>query len=847
MILDKRYDDSETLSPQFTTIYRTDYLGVIPRQDLLPNIAEGYYIGYVDYRDYPRQYNLNQISGDTTQLTFTPVIENHSWGFLGQSASGSFAKGTPQFYGWNTDDSLYIKDTSEDARCYFLNDIIMANVNTLGTTMRVEGRFIYIETSYLEEISTEYGFSFYHSNNPRALSSPFYIDTTMLELANVCTGDAKLSLTFTWNGNSHTVQFGKEDYINDTVAKIIDGDYTVYIIMTNFSFRAVDNYAYGQNQTGAVTILPFYSQTIPETDPGSGAVLKQQENAVWVPCNAYATDQRFRYNYYVGTIDPAVYSLPVKIGSCIVGNYPLGTLTAEEFAGAGFSANYDGLIRETMLIVGMGSVDWGSEHYYSEGFFSQINFDDIWKATMGYHKIYNDPQQTTTSTGYSEIISTALYQDLERPLLERENGRYPQDRDFSLKLRDWQIPGAHLNENEYDPADMPPYDPEPPGPGPSPVDTEDKFTGDNVSESRSRIFTSSGVQYYALNESELEEFVNRLWSQPKSFYEALQIAGKQTDSIFDYIESLRYYPINANFNGSTTQVVHMGTGAVLYKTDGTTPVEYSLVFADDPWSWNIGSFNLAEAKYHWRGNFLDYAPYTKITIYLPYVGSVELDPASIASHKAINETQIYVDATTDLTTGCLTYYVRNDGGTLLATKTIKIAIDLPLNANNAVAQSSALLRAQFNTTKSVLGSTLGPLSSAAGGAAGASGFVEGAVGAISAPGVIGGLAALPSTIGSAYLENSLAKKQIPVEVQSQGGVASNIYDYQQPYITIHRQKVSNPDNYGHATGFLVDGTFKISDLTGFTVCRNVDVSSISQAIDKEKAQIKRILESGFYA
>ena len=106
MILDKRYDDSETLSPQFTTIYRTDYLGVIPRQDLLPNIAEGYYIGYVDYRDYPRQYNLNQISGDTTQLTFTPVIENHSWGFLGQSASGSFAKGTPQFYGWNTDDSL---------------------------------------------------------------------------------------------------------------------------------------------------------------------------------------------------------------------------------------------------------------------------------------------------------------------------------------------------------------------------------------------------------------------------------------------------------------------------------------------------------------------------------------------------------------------------------------------------------------------------------------------------------------------------------------------------------------------------------------------------------------------
>ena len=419
MIKNKRYSDSPTLSPLYNTIKRTDYINDIPEETLLPNIAEPYYVGYVDYRDFPRQYNFNQISGDTTQLTFTPIVENHSWGFIGQRGVGSFANGTPQFYGWDNNSELYIYDTSEDARCYFLNDIIMANVNTLGTYMRIQGRFIYIETSYLNEISSNGSFSFYHSNNSRALSSPLFIDTTMEELQNVYNGTSNFSYTFNWNGEDRTIQFGKANYINDTVMKFTSGDYTVYVVLTSFTFRAVDNYAYGQDQTGALTILPFYSQTI----PAAGRQLNVQNDAIWVPHNANSTDQRFHYNYLLETFDPAIYQLPFKVDNYFIGNYPLGTLTVEDFKEAGFGSNYDGLIHETMLITGMGSVDWGSEHYYDEGFFSQINLDDIWKATMGYNKIYKNPTSySTTSTSYNENISTSLYQDMDRPLLERENG-----------------------------------------------------------------------------------------------------------------------------------------------------------------------------------------------------------------------------------------------------------------------------------------------------------------------------------------------------------------------------------------------------------------------------------------
>jgi hypothetical protein len=105
----------------------------------------------------------------------------------------------------------------------------------------------------------------------------------------------------------------------------------------------------------------------------------------------------------------------------------------------------------------------------------------------------------------------------------------------------------------------------------------------------------------------------------------------------------------------------------------------------------------------------------------------------------------------DISTGCMTAYLSTNGGCVLAQKTTKIAIDLYLSGNDATAQSAAILRSQFNTTKSVLGGVLSPIS---------------ALGSGNIAGAAAGMGSAWATIGSAYLENSLAKKQIPVEVQS---------------------------------------------------------------------------------
>lgn len=389
---------------------------------------------------------------------------------------------------------------------------------------------------------------------------------------------------------------------------------------------------------------------------------------------------------------------------------------------------------------------------------------------------------------------------------------------------------------EYDP--IKPGPPTPP-PGPTPQETEPKYPGHPTLGTATRYVPTAGVNFYALNSSLVASFIQRLWSQPKNFYEAIQIAGNQVDSIFDYIQSFRYYPLNYDFSTSNTYPVIFGTGAVLKESDGNTNFQLSQAFPIQH-AITAGIWNLSDPIYHWRNNFLDYSPYLKMSIYLPFAGTIELSPEAVASHTDISAAAILLLVSFDIETGTITYYVANQSSVILAQKTAKIAIDLPLSGNNAAEQSAAILRAQFSTVKQLLGTGASAVSGAAMGAA-----TAGPVGA--GIGLASTAASTLGSLGDMYLQNSLAHKAVPVEIQGMGGAFSALAGGQYPYITINRQKVSNPPNYAHTTGYLVEGTYRISSLSGLTVCRNVDVSGITQATDKEKAQIKQILESGFYA
>lgn len=357
---------------------------------------------------------------------------------------------------------------------------------------------------------------------------------------------------------------------------------------------------------------------------------------------------------------------------------------------------------------------------------------------------------------------------------------------------------------------------------------ESKITGDGTKGAKTREFGNGSITYYALSVTNSAEFKNLLWAQPKSFYNAIQISGKQNASIFDYVSSYRYYPTDVTSFGislGAASDIHLGTGASFKQVDGT---EYKLqplsnFYSQFSWCrWSLSSFS------GWRHNFLDYSPYCKLSIYLPYAGTYDLDVQTVAAMIDITQATINVDVCIDINTGSLTYYVDADG-VLILDKTLKLGVDLPLSGNDSIQQSAAILQSNYHNGSQIIGEATSLASS--------SSDVLSAVAAI---------ARLPFKLGEMALSSSLASRQIPTQVGGFGGTLSTVTMGQDPYITIYRQKIANPENYGHVVGYLTKSKHQISELTGWTICTNPDLSGIV-ATTAELNMITQILQTGFYA
>lgn len=387
-----------------------------------------------------------------------------------------------------------------------------------------------------------------------------------------------------------------------------------------------------------------------------------------------------------------------------------------------------------------------------------------------------------------------------------------------------------------------PYTPIVPGPGgggggddpsnpPTPSGKgEGKLTGDATTGIKDRFLGTGSIKYYALAPSDTTELKTLLWAQAKTFYEAIQIAGRQSASIFDYISSFRYYPASVSAMGFTTDSasdIYLGTGAKFKKTDGT---DYQLVQVNgfvsqfDWCRWDLSTFS------GWRNNFLDYSPYCKLSIYLPYAGTFDLDLQTVAAMMDITQATIRVSVCIDINTGSMTYYVDADN-CLVLNKTVKLGVDLPISGNDAIQQSTAILQTTYNNASQLIGEVSGI----------ASAVTSGSVADIATSAL-----QLPVSLGSMSLSTALANRQVPTQVGSFGGALSSVTQGQDPYITIYRQKIANPANYGHTVGYLTDSTHAIDDLSGWTICSNPDLSGIA-ATTAELDMIQQILTSGFYA
>ena len=210
----------------------------------------------------------------------------------------------------------------------------------------------------------------------------------------------------------------------------------------------------------------------------------------------------------------------------------------------------------------------------------------------------------------------------------------------------------------------------------------------------------------------------------------------------------------------------------------------------------IGSVAIAE-HYH---NFLDYAPYTNVIIYLPYIGFKELD-ASLVMGKTIR-----IEYTLDVITGgCLAQiYV---GKIRLYEFTGNIGIDISITASNRAQVESAYINAGVGVVSSAM-----------------SGNVTGAVNSI---------------IGAATSQYHYSGTGNP----SPSCVAST---NRTCYVVIDRPQYQPLKAFNHTRGSMCCLSKTIGSLKGYTVCDgNIDISGIS-ATDSEKEELIKILSSGFF-
>lgn len=228
------------------------------------------------------------------------------------------------------------------------------------------------------------------------------------------------------------------------------------------------------------------------------------------------------------------------------------------------------------------------------------------------------------------------------------------------------------------------------------------------------------------------------------------------------------------------------------------------------------------------GNYLDYNPYTKLRLYLPYIGEIDLNADDVIG-PYYNDTTKHIGVIyhIDVITGaCVAYVTRGEGSGIGArndvfyTATGNVLMQIPVTGNDFKGAYSALI--------GIAGAAI------AGGTAAAA--VKGAT-----AGTIGAGAAVAGT--SAAISNVTSEKE---SVRHSGNMAgtAGLMGMQKPYLYIDRPNQAEPYNQRFYTGYpsLIQHD-KIGEVSGFTILYAVRLEGI-HATTAELAEIEKMLLEG---
>lgn len=378
------------------------------------------------------------------------------------------------------------------------------------------------------------------------------------------------------------------------------------------------------------------------------------------------------------------------------------------------------------------------------------------------------------------------------------------------------------------------YNPTTP-PTPTDPNTYSLTTGFNVVGN-----VASTTKQYVINGAGLQGLSGEMWAimgdlvtTPDDITNLsnLSLDAFLTNNPIDAIVSVKKFPLDHVPHGETLGNVWLGkyqTGAAAYDL-ATQQATYN--FTAIPVFPKFGDC------------FLDYAPYTTMQLYIPFCGTIDINPADFMGRN------LSVEMNMDFITGAVTAYVLS-GGLVVQTATGNCAIDIPITGTESATVNAALENAILNE-KSARGNYI------ARGSVG--GMLTNPVGNLSNP----SNAVQTRFNTKIQLMKSNYELQHIQEPLRQIGAASPLTGWAIEFVC--RLIIYYPDGeiisfnatneptlitdkvkaFGDVNGFATVETGTLSNYSGFTVVSEIDLHGIT-ATESELNEIRTLLQSGVY-
>ena len=232
--------------------------------------------------------------------------------------------------------------------------------------------------------------------------------------------------------------------------------------------------------------------------------------------------------------------------------------------------------------------------------------------------------------------------------------------------------------------------------------------------------------------------------------------------------------------------------------------------------WDLGGVHV---DYGFGNNFLDYEPFTKCQIYLPFIGIRQLDMDEVAG-----------------STVSVVYQFDNVSGACIAFITINGAVRYTFSGSCAI----GIPISQSNWGQTYMAAATVAAGAITGGVSAGAGAMAGATSA----GAVAGQAALGAGQGIATasgLGSSIGKPSLSRSGSISGAASALGVPY--PYLIIERPEQAKVANPAPVIGLMSGRTLPLSSLSGYNIIENVHLHGIA-ATGEELQEIERLLYEG---